>query len=101
MRLPRMRLGDLDIESEGVLGHLLGQDAGFRAQSADVTIHGSVNVGRRDDRVHGAEVVGLRLRGTGGGLRRGSSGADAGLGCENVGVGQREREDGLALRGAA
>lgn len=35
VRLTRVGFGELDVESEGVLGHLLGQDAGLGAQGAD------------------------------------------------------------------
>jgi hypothetical protein len=79
----------------------------FRTQGADVAVGGRVQV---DSDAGGGvglrgERVGVRrLRSTGGGLNLREEGpgvTNAGLGREDVGVGQRLRENGLALRGAA
>lgn len=104
VRLTRVGGSDSDVDREVVLGHLLGQDAGFRPQGANVAVDGRVQVDSDAGGSGGSHAVGgagVRLRGAGGGLRSGLGGANAGLGRQDVGVGQREREDGLALRGAS
>jgi hypothetical protein len=107
IRLTRASLGDSQVDGERGLGHLLGVDASFRAEGVDVAVDGRVQfdndagggVGLRGER------VGVRrLRSTGGGLNLREEGpgvTNAGLGREDVGVGQRLRENGLALRGAS
>ena len=102
VRLTRVGFGELDVESEGVLGHLLGQDAGLGAQGADVAVDGGVQVDSDTRGSNGSRgKVSVGLRSAGGGLRRVLGGADAGLGCKNVGVGQRQSQSGLALGSAA
>ena len=107
IRLTRVSLGDSQVDGERGLGHLLGVEASFRVQRADFAVDGRVQVDSDAGGgvgVHGESVGITRLRSTSGGLNlreEGSGVADAGLGREDVGVGQRLRENGLTLRGAA
>ena len=100
VRLVDVSVSLAQIDRKRVLGHLSGQDAVRGTQGADVAVHGRVQAdggtGRRV-RIAGSS----KLLSAGVGLRRGFGVANAGLGHEDVGVGQRLREDGEALRSAA